>query len=162
MKGDRERCIDAGMDEYLSKPLNPRELFRVIDGLAKRRKQPALSPSGDDEVINKAAAMEAVGGDLGLLRDIGKIFTEECPRLMDEIAGFMTSEHPEHVAQPAHSLKGSAANLGALPTMEAASALEQAARSTDREATREAYERLDAEVKRLRAKLDTLVEGGDL
>ena len=162
MKGDRERCLDAGMDDYLSKPLNPRELFRVIDGLAETREEEDASSSPNVDIIDKTAAMEAVGGDQDLLRDIAKIFLEECPRLMAEIAGFLEGEHPEHVAQPAHSLKGSAANLGAVATMEAASALEQVGKSGDRAAAREAHARLDAEIKRLQAELATLVEGGDL
>jgi len=162
MKGDRERCIDAGMDDYLSKPVNPRELFRVIDALAKRPKAPDPASPETPVAIDKAAAMEAVGDDLDLLRDVARIFLEECPRLMGEIAGLLEGECLQAVAQPAHSLKGSAANLGAVATMEAASALELAGKDGDRGAALEAYARLDAETQRLQMKLETLVEEGTL
>src|SRR5262249_51467328 len=69
MKGDRERCLEAGMDGYVSKPIHPQELMRVIDQLLGSALPPA--PPGS---VNHEEALARCGGDAELLRELAGLF----------------------------------------------------------------------------------------
>src|SRR5262245_3001762 len=90
MKGDRERCLEEGMDGYISKPLRPNELFESVESLAavaRAGSKPAAPPC--DEAMppfDEAIALRSVGGDRELLSEIIEAFLEECPRLTAALA----------------------------------------------------------------------------
>lgn len=147
MKGDRERCLEAGMDGYISKPLQPSELFEAIEGFAKRRAReqgtpptretahsgqaaPANSPvttpvmERTDPLFDRVQAMETVDGDFELIKEIIGAFLEEYPGLMDTIQNAIAAGDPTSLGRAAHSLKGAASALAATPVIEAAQKLE--------------------------------------
>jgi len=73
MQGDRERCLEAGMDGYVSKPVRPKELFEAIEAVMAGAQGPDGDPPEEkmrEEVLDRAALMDRVGGDAGLLREI--------------------------------------------------------------------------------------------
>ena len=73
MKGDAERCLAAGMDAYLAKPLQAAELVAALDRLAP------------DAVIDRARLLERVGGDARALAEVARIFLADAPRRLREI-----------------------------------------------------------------------------
>jgi CheY-like chemotaxis protein len=157
---DRDRCLAAGMDGYLAKPLRPRALFDLLEsmlaganGNAGDTAQPDESPA---EPMDRAAALRHCGGNAAVLADIAQIFLAESPRLINEIHSTLAAEDVEGCSHAAHQLKGSVSNFFAPATVTAARHVEEAARRGDFLAAREACAALDRELARLKPALAEL------
>ncbi len=122
MKGDRERCLAAGMDEYISKPIQPDQLFDAIRSLVRSGQSVApeaktqaeapgngqatsRDPSGGE--LNWAAALERAGGDEGVLREVVRIFLDTSPGQLVEIRLALERRDAPALQRAAHTLKGS-------------------------------------------------------
>jgi len=161
MKGDRERCLEAGMDGYVPKPIRSDELFEVINQvMAGPRVSSLRAPAAGDtiEVFNRAAALERLEGDEELLVELATIFLQESPRQMKQIREALDRSDWEALARAAHTLKGSVGNFAAQSSVEAALNLENAAKSGNPVEAELAYSALAAEIDRLRPALEALVE----
>ena len=122
MKGDRERCLAAGMDAYVSKPLRVDELFEAIARLvpAAERRRPrrrAPAPAADERpaeaVFDPAAALARVEGDRELLRKMIGLFFAQAEKLLPEIRGAGERGDGKALERAAHKLKGSMGSFGA-------------------------------------------------
>jgi CheY-like chemotaxis protein/HPt (histidine-containing phosphotransfer) domain-containing protein len=134
MKGDRERCLAAGMDGYVPKPIRHQDLLETIQTLVMNVPSvPAYAPPEKTpvEVLDEALLLSRVDSDAQLLRDLVDLFLEECPRLVDEIRVALDKKDAKAVQRGAHSLKGSSSNLAAKMASEAAFKLERLARAGD-------------------------------
>jgi PAS domain S-box-containing protein len=118
MNGDRERCLSAGMDGYLSKPVDPAMLYAVIEN-------PASSPAEPSGPVDDVALMERLGGDEQLFTEVIQSFLEDCPRRLAAIRTAVDLRDAERVRAAAHALKGSAGNLSATALFTAAQTLER-------------------------------------
>ena len=147
MKGDRERCLDAGMDAYISKPLHLPEFFRVIEGLipASRLEGGRAAPVAR-HVFDRAAALCRTDDDLPLLKELIGLFFCELPNQVAEIEGAIEAGNGEALQRSAHALKGMTASLAAGSATEAALILEQIGRSDDLSKAPEAFEELQREI----------------
>ena len=154
MKGDRERCIAAGMDDYVSKPVQRAELMRVLlwaaGGLpvVKREPMPPVAAS-----LDRAGAIERLGGDEELFAEVAGLFLVDAPRLLDEIRQAIAAGDTGSVHRAAHGLKGAAGYVGGKPTADAAQDLENAAAAGELLNSPAAFERLANEVILLSAAL---------
>ena len=149
MKGDKERCLDAGMDGYVSKPINSKELFETIESFVKGPSvgQTPVPTSGDDRHrLDKAALLDRVGGDMELLGELATLFSDDCPRLLDEIREAVRLADPETLARTAHTLKGSVGNFAAEDAFQAALRLEKIGRGGEMPLAQEALEGLEKEI----------------
>ena len=118
MTGDRDRCITAGMDGYVSKPVNPKLLFEVVE-------EGSAGVRARSVVFDRTALVERLDGDGDLLADVVRLFLEECPVRLAAIRLALDEGDPEHVRSAAHALKGAASTLGATAVFEAAQTLER-------------------------------------
>jgi PAS domain S-box-containing protein len=152
MKGDREKCLEAGMDDYVAKPINPEELFRVIEKLAygsnDKGKEPPLSKKNDTrskDILDMSKAMEIVGGNRELFQEIAGMFLESLPAHIAEIKEGIARGDAHALERSAHSLKGSVGNFGARPAFDAAYNLEKIGREGKMGEALEALSRLEEE-----------------
>jgi signal transduction histidine kinase/CheY-like chemotaxis protein len=140
MKGDRERCIAAGMDGYLSKPIRIIQVEEEIDRLLGPTTKSPKSPSDSDSetrgssasgAIDQTALLEGVNGDRKLLRELARIFLTDCPKRIAEIASAVERRNAEDLRRAAHTLKGSVGNFSAKRAFDAALRLEVMGTNSD-------------------------------
>jgi PAS domain S-box-containing protein len=146
MKGDAERCLAAGMDAYLAKPLQPRELAAAIA---------SLSPQG---AIDEGRLLERVGGDARTLAEVARIFLADAPRRLAAIRRALAKGDARALRGEAHALKGAVSNFAADAATEAAFELQKLGDKGELEEAEPALERLEAEMTAVRARLRELVK----
>jgi PAS domain S-box-containing protein len=154
LKGDRERCLAAGMDAYVTKPLRPRELFEVLEGLpvaaVAAAGAAAAGPAAPPAAFDRAAALERVDGDVELLKELVGLFLDECPQRMAEVREAVAERDATRLQHAAHTLKGSVGNFGAREAFEAARRLEAIGRDQNWTQADEAWAALEAAIDRLK------------
>jgi CheY-like chemotaxis protein/HPt (histidine-containing phosphotransfer) domain-containing protein/anti-sigma regulatory factor (Ser/Thr protein kinase) len=156
MKGDRERCLAAGMDGYVPKPIRYQDLLEAIQTLVLDVPNvPTGAPpeKAPVEVLDEAQLVSRVDGDPKLLRDLVDLFLKECPHLVDEIRVALDRKDAKGVERGAHSLKGSASNLAAQMASEAAFKLEGLARARDLLHAESALQEMELQLERLKTAL---------
>jgi|GEM_PF-2170688 len=158
MRGDRERCLAAGMNEYVAKPIDSRKLIELMESLAMNangsHERPEPGPRGSEPtppttLYNKANAMTRLGGDEELFFDLVQYFLEDAPTLLEQAAASIRGSDCASLERAAHSLKGLAANFDAERTVQTALRLEQIGKSEDLREAEEALQKLNHEVTRL-------------
>jgi signal transduction histidine kinase/DNA-binding response OmpR family regulator/HPt (histidine-containing phosphotransfer) domain-containing protein len=130
MKGDRERCIAAGMDGYITKPVRFSDIEETLAGLTGVKVDPPPAPVRT-ESWSRNEALERIGGDQQLLRDLCQIFLEESPKLMAKLREAIACGDCDGLMRAAHNLKGESSYLGAVGTSQAARQLEDMGRNRD-------------------------------
>ena len=136
MTGDRERCLAAGMDGYVSKPLRAHELFAALDARLSPGDEPAAAsvPAAVEPVsapLDAEALLAGFGGNRKLLGEVIDLFLADTPRILGEARAALGRGDAAALAASAHSLKGSLGLFAQTGAYEAARRLEQAARSGD-------------------------------
>lgn len=134
LKGDREICLSAGMDGYVSKPLNPRELLDELDSCLSQPTAPANRTSDTTAAtpaFDREALERRVGGDPLIMAEILTLAVGEFQRLHAEVVAAGSRGDWHGVKSTAHTLKGAVGNVGATAAYEAAVNLEQACLSQD-------------------------------
>jgi two-component system, sensor histidine kinase and response regulator len=161
MKGDRERCLAAGMDAYISKPVHIEELLQVTEGLTRHAGPIDRSPEPGPVAtvaIDREAALQRVEGDEVLLADLAKLFCDESPRMLAVIQEAITRENAESLERGAHSLKGSVATFSAQQAFNLALKLERLGRAKEFEGAKPIFDLLVSEVQRVNVALG-LIQG---
>jgi two-component system sensor histidine kinase/response regulator len=124
MKGDQERCLAAGMDGYVAKPVRPAELWQAIESVVPAFGGPDASASGAGPAANREAVLARTGGDVELLRELVALYRADYPRLVEEIRLAIRDGDAARLRRTAHTLKGVAGTFGAEQVCAAALRLE--------------------------------------
>ncbi|GAA4428000.1 response regulator [Bremerella cremea] len=159
MKGDRERCLAGGMNDYVSKPFRPQELFTAVESVAPvivSTESSAEDLNGEDTSgisYNREQALDNVGGNEVILREMLDLFMTECPKQMNEIkAAYVAGDH-DRLTRAAHTLKGSVAMFAADAAISAARRIEFMGRNDKIDEFEVAWIDLQEKIKRLTADL---------
>lgn len=129
MKGDRERCLASGADDYLAKPIVPAQFAAVVQRLASAE-GPARVACSDWEAeqgFDSSALLERLEGDRTLLAEMVHLFDAETPALIDKAQASLNQGDFAGLQRIAHTLKGTIGNFGVGPALYSAGALEDAA-----------------------------------
>jgi len=168
MTGDREKCLAAGADAYIAKPLSPNGLLDQIDAMtngAAVPNGPSAPPAfhaadqgpGTTPSTNRAELLrhliESVGDDPGLQNEIIGLFQNEAPRQLEAIRVALAAGDGQATAIAAHTFRGSAANFGPGTLVESLKAVEIAAKSGNLTQAGAAFQRAEADTASLIALL---------
>jgi len=166
MKGDRQLCVAAGMDAYVSKPLRSDELFQAIDDAMRKRKTPPLDDAAStphrfdaadkeeaepEESVDWSRIHQEFGDNRELVREIIELFQKETPRLMQQLSDAVGNNDTEQARRLAHTIKGSVRYFGDSQAHRLAVQLENHARQ---ERLDDAPQRMD-ELRKALGRLDT-------
>lgn len=120
MQGDREKCISADMDEYVSKPIKPENVYQVISRLMKNsecyQKENLQSENKNEinnQIINLSDLISKMDGDKELVKKIVDCFLEEYPKQLTEFEKIIKAGDGENLKWKTHNFKGALLNLGA-------------------------------------------------
>jgi PAS domain S-box-containing protein len=166
MQGDRERCMNAGMDDYLSKPVQPGELAEMLNRWLSRvagdsrprkispRETPPKGVQSQDEVFRESEFLERIMDDRDLARTIVAGFLNDIPHQVRKLRDFLNEGDASGAGRQAHSIKGAAANMGAPSLREVAFEMEETGKGSKLADALDLLPRLETEVERLKRSLE--------
>jgi PAS domain S-box-containing protein len=160
MKGDEERCLAAGMDGYLSKPIRQQELDAILEGNPSQVSEltPAtielVRPAAD--AINEAELFDRIGDDLSFLAELTEMFRSDYPQELENARKALDAMNADGVMRAAHALKGVLANLAVKDASKTAAALEKAGASGDLSVAGPMIDQLEEELKGALSALESL------
>jgi CheY-like chemotaxis protein len=148
MKGDRERCLEAGMDAYVAKPLQADALFAVIDRTVPPAPEPAATGNGPPAgLIDWERALKGAGGDREILRDLVAVFLEACPEWLRKLQEAVGQRDAAGLRRLGHTVKSAVGLFGAQSALTAAERVEAMGREGRLDDAGEACAALGAELR---------------
>ncbi len=140
---DRRKCLAAGMDAYVAKPIDAGKLVHLVESVKRRTEEMLSSDSWESvavtpppKLINVESAKARMDGDESLVIDLAEFFLEDAPKLVNEMEDALDAGHAEVVERAAHSLKGLAANFDAETLATASMIIEEHGRNENLEQAR--------------------------
>ena len=182
MKGDRERCLAAGMDEYLDKPLRPEKVFAVVESIAldgpplltsvaaqtpqdsrsivfsgALAKVEASSTEANSARVDWKRALAEMHGDPLLMREIVGAYLDEETAMLERLAAAIAAADPAALRIAAHTLRGALLHFGAAAAVELAARLESMGRGQTFAGAPQAIEHLAQELGLVRSELENFL-----
>ncbi|HEV2314243.1 MAG TPA: PAS domain S-box protein [Candidatus Acidoferrales bacterium] len=158
MKGDREKCIEAGADDYIPKPIQPANLFAAMERMRPSRRddnESHVAPSAIYDSLNTAELLERVQGDRELLAEIVQLFETGLPAILQGLRESIAREDAVEIARVAHTLKGFVGNFGRGGAYRAVEEMESFAKESNMARTAKAFVVVERELKELLAMLES-------
>jgi len=149
MKGDRERCLEAGMDGYIAKPIRAKDLYETIEMTAARvwGSQTQENAIADEkEILDRDQILEQTGANAETLKEIVELFAVESAKLMKRIRDAITNKDTSELQRAAHTFKGSIRIFGAERSAAAALRLETMGRDENLAEVEKAWQVLVKEI----------------
>jgi PAS domain S-box-containing protein len=159
MHGDREKCLGAGMDGYIAKPLDPKTFLDTVDAAGRRDLTAVPVPEQDGTLpeFNETALLQRFNGNRKLLGTLFRTFNEDAPKMLRRIREALTSREAGRTAEAAHALKGSVGNFGRSPAFDTAREIELAAREGKLDGGWKMYAGLEDQIASLLPRLQAVI-----
>ncbi len=158
MKGDRERCIAAGFDDYLPKPIRSKELREIIDRFSRvtsLTSSLAVSSVKTSGEFHRAEALAGLGDDETLLVEVIQMFLDDYPRLINEIEAALARDDRSNLARLIHTVRGVASNFAIPVVLQLATDLEKLVKTgTEHRMLREGFDALRQAIDRVKPELE--------
>jgi CheY-like chemotaxis protein len=161
MKGDRERCLESGMDGYIAKPIRAKDLYETVEVIAARVGKSQSRENGISEVteiIDRDQLLKQIGGNEENLKEIVELFVVESEKLLTKIREAIANKKTSDLQRAAHTLKGSIRLFGLESPAAAALRLEIMGRDKNLVGAEQALLELNKEVEHLITKLRNLTK----
>jgi CheY-like chemotaxis protein len=170
MKGDREKCLEAGMDDYVSKPIRRKDLAEVLARIAERflnpaptKGEPTATPTlGDNEdsrmILDETALLEECDNDRKFLGRMVEIFDRDSGERLPRLREAVRSGNADAVKQEAHALKGGVGTFYAKAAYETAYALEKMGADGNLGEAEAALRTLERQLQSLRQRLAEMLQ----
>jgi two-component system sensor histidine kinase/response regulator len=149
MQGDREKCLQAGMNDYLSKSVSPQALMEALD---KCLPNPVQLP-----IFDKADMMARLMDDEDLARTVAGGFLEDIPKQIEVLKGYLEASDAASAERQAHSIKGASANVGGQALRAVAFEMEKAGKAGDLESIRARMAELETQFAQLKEAMDEFI-----
>lgn len=156
MKGDRERCLAAGMDGYVSKPIESEELTAALAAVVPLLRDSAATPTAEPQRkqdINPDRLMSSLGGDLDLLKELVALFVAESPRALQAVNDAISNKDADDFSRTSHFLKGLVSTFGTSNAYEMAQAMDVMGNDRNLTDAETQFEALQQSIQSLQAEL---------
>jgi CheY-like chemotaxis protein len=131
MQGDRDRCLAAGMNDYVAKPVNPATLDLLLGEWLRQESPAPTTEPGGALVFDEESLVERLMGDRELARTLSRGFLQDTPRQLAALASHIGAGDAAGAERLAHDLKGAAASVSFAALKQAAAEMEMAIQSRD-------------------------------
>jgi len=163
MKGDRELCLEAGMDDYIPKPISSNALLEAIQALVQPTKgdfQPLQEDKTALPTVDKEKLLRSFDNDWELFAESVDILNSEYPNMLAELKNAFETGDSAKLRRTAHAIKGMVGNFQAVSAAQAALVLEEMGRNDKLDGVESAYENLANEMTRLEKMLaESIMKG---
>jgi PAS domain S-box-containing protein len=162
-ESDRVRCLESGMDAYVTKPVHVPALLKMIESVGGGGNSMNTELAGEGvpvgaqlRQLDESLALSRVGGDVELLKEVIELFLDDYPSTFEKIRSAVAASDATALEHSAHSLKGSVSTFGANRAFEAAFTLEKQGRSKDLRGSQAGLFELEQALEALRPELQLL------
>jgi HPt (histidine-containing phosphotransfer) domain-containing protein len=146
MEGDRQKCLDAGMDGYVSKPIDAKTLLATVLKFCTVLQTPDIeNEMSTDGTIDLDGLLERCGGSKDLVHKIAQKFAETGPGMVAQVREAIVGQDADAVYRAAHQLKGASATMGAVRLASVAADIEMLGREGNVHGAAERISALEAE-----------------
>jgi HPt (histidine-containing phosphotransfer) domain-containing protein len=151
MKEDMKKCFNAGMDDYISKPVDAGELFAAIGRQMDKKNKEVIDAHRKNQkevLFDRENTFNRLGEDEELLREIVNIFLEKTPSIIENLKIALKDKDLNLIKRYAHTIKGASGNSGAVEINKTVLIIEKSLEENDFETMTEYIQKLDEQFKR--------------